>query len=98
MITDLGDDDPITLQEACDMVYRGKIRVSTLLAERDKGNLDIFKVGRRWFTTLRNVREMKERCQGKRKAPGSISTESASNGLSEMDRVSSALVALSQTT
>jgi hypothetical protein len=94
----LSDDDPVTLQEAVDLVYRGTIKVSTLLIEADRGNVDIFKVGRRWFTTLRSVREMKERCRGKRKAPGSTLTGSASNGLSEMDRVSSALVALNQTT
>lgn len=93
-----GDDDPVTLQEACDLVYRGAIKVSTLKLEAGRGNVDIFRVGRRWFTTLRSVREMRDRCQGKRRAPGFTSIESAGSGLSEMDRVSSALVALSQTT
>jgi hypothetical protein len=97
-MTPPGEDDPITLKEAASMVYRGKISASTLLLEAGRGNVDIFKVGRRWFTTLRSVREMSERCQGKRRGPGSTSIESGSNGLSEMDRVSSALVALSQTT
>jgi hypothetical protein len=87
-----------TLKEAVDIVYRGKIAVSTLRLLADRGNVQIFKVGRRWFTTLRSVREMKDRCPGNQKALASISTESAANGLSEMDRVSSALVALSQTT
>lgn len=93
-----GDEDPVTLQEACNIVYRGAIKVSTLKLEAGRGNVDIFRVGRRWFTTLRSVREMRNRCQGKRKAPGSTLTESEGNGLSEMERVSSALVALSQTT
>jgi hypothetical protein len=53
------DDDPVTLQEAVDIVYRGTIKVSTLRLEADRGNVEIFKVGRRQFTTLRSVREMK---------------------------------------
>lgn len=92
------DDDPVTLQEAVDIVYRGTIKVSTLRLEADRGNLEIFKVGRRQFTTLRSVREMQEKCRAKPKARGSTLTGSASNGLSEMERVSSALVALKQTT
>lgn len=94
----IGDDDPITLEEACKLVFRGTIKPSTLRLEATRGNVEVFKVGRRHFTTLRSVRGMSERCREKRKARGSILTESASNGLSEMDRVSSALVALNQTT
>jgi gamma-glutamylcysteine synthetase len=94
----IGDDDPITLQEACEMVFRGTVKVSTLRIEADRGNVDIFKVGRRYFTTLRSVRGMMDKCREKRKARVSILTASASNGLSETDQVSSALVALSQTT
>lgn len=92
------DDDPVTLQEACDIVYRGTIKVSTLRLMADRDQVQIFKVGRRWFTTLRSVREMKDRCPGNRKVPASISTVNASNGLSETDRATSALVALRQTT
>ena len=94
----IGDDDPITLQEACDMVFRGTVKVCTLRIEAARGNVDIFKVGRRHFTTLRSVRGMMDKCREKRKARVSTSTASASNGLSETDQVSSALVALSQRT
>ena len=92
------EDDPVTLQEAVDIVYRGRIEVSTLRLMADRGHLEIFKVGRKWFTTLRSVREMKNTCPGNRKVPGSGSTRNAGSGLSEMERVSSALVALKQTT
>jgi hypothetical protein len=92
------EDDPVTLQEAVDIVYRGKIKVSTLRLMADRDQVHIFKVGRRWFTTLRSVREMKDRCPGNRKVPAYGSTRNEANGLSEMDRASSALVALSQTT
>jgi hypothetical protein len=92
------EDDPVTLQEAVDIVYRGTIEVSTLRLMADRGHLHIFKVGRKWFTTLRSVREMKHTCPGNRKAPASGLIKNAGNGLSEMERASSALVALSETT
>jgi hypothetical protein len=94
----IGEDDPITLQEACEMVFRGTVKVSTLRVEAERGNVEIFKVGRRHFTTLRSVRGMMDKCREKRKARGSISTASGNSGPSETDQVSSALVALSQTT
>src|ERR1700759_4309264 len=92
------EDDPITLQEACDIVFRGAIKVSTLRLEADRGNVEIFKVGRRQFTTLRSVREMREKCRANPKGRGSILIGTGSTGLSETERVSSALVALRQTT
>ena len=93
-----GEDDPVTLEEACEIVFRGAIKVSTLRLEATKGNVDIFKVGRRQFTTLRSVRGLSSKFRETRKARGSTLTETESNGLSETERVSSALVALSQTT
>ena len=92
------EDDPVTLQEACDIVFRGTIKVSTLRLEASRGNVDVFMVGRRQFTTLRSVRGMRDKCQGNRKARASISTATESNGLSETANISSALVTLSQTT
>ena len=92
------EDDPVTLQEACDIVFRGAVKVSTLRLEATRGHLEIFKVGRRQFTTLRSVRGMMDKCREKRKGRGSISTAGANNGLSETEQATSALVALSQTT
>jgi len=39
-------DDPITLEEACDLAFRGTITIASLRAEANRGNLDVFKVGR----------------------------------------------------
>jgi hypothetical protein len=93
-----GDDDPVTLQEACEIVFRGTISVASLRAEAGRGNLDIFRVGRRDFTTIRAVREMQAKCLAGRKGRTFISTPQGNSGLSEMDHVSSALAALSQST
>ena len=97
-MSDLAPDDPITLQEACELAFRGNITVSSLRVEARRGNLDIFRVGRRDFTTLNAIREMRKRCQGARKAPASTLTPDVTNGLSETDRALYALDALNQTT
>jgi hypothetical protein len=95
---EIGDDDPITLQEACDLIYRGNITQLSLLAKAKKKQLRIFKLGRTNFTTKRFIREMQEQCLDDQKVPGPTSTRVASSGQSETDRTSSALAALSQTT
>lgn len=94
----IGEDDPVTLQEACELVFRGTISVASLRAEAGRGNLDIMRIGRRDFTTIRAVREMQAKCLAGRKGRTFISTQRESSGLSEMDHVSSALAALSQST
>lgn len=88
------DDTPITLAEACDAVFRGSMTVATLRAEAARGRLTIFKIGRRQYTTLRDVREMIEQCRVERKAPVSISTRGGDNGSSETARISSVRAAL----
>ena len=55
--TPIMDDDPITLQEACEIVFRGTVSVATLRSEAARGHLDIFRVGRQYFTTINSVRE-----------------------------------------
>jgi hypothetical protein len=92
------DDDPVKLQEACDIVFRGAVKVSTLRLEATRGRLEIFKVGRRQFTTLRSVRDMRDKCRENPKARGSTEIEREKRSLSETDQSSSALVALSQKT
>lgn len=85
------DDDPITLAHACEVVFAGKVTPWTLRAEAGRGNLDIFMIGKRQFTTLRSVREMVEKCRVVRPVRGSISTAREGNGLSETDQRSFAL-------
>jgi hypothetical protein len=90
-------DAPITLQDACEMVFRGSITPASLRAEQRRGNLSTFKIGRTIFTTLHDLREMQDKCRVVRKDHASTSIKVECNGLSETDRTLSALAALNQT-
>jgi hypothetical protein len=94
---DIADDDPITLQEAVDLIYRGNITLAALMAKAKSKELKSWPLGRKTLTTKRYIREMNERCLDGRPVRESTSTNPASNGRSEMDQCSSALAALSQT-
>ena len=41
----------LTLQDVCDTIFGGRIKVATLRAEIERGNLTVFRVGRCHFTT-----------------------------------------------
>ena len=88
---------PITLADACDLFPSSKFKVSTLRAEAARGRLCIFRIGRRDYTTEASIREMVRKCQDAARHRGSTSTRSATSGLSETDRISSARAALNQT-
>lgn len=90
-------DSPITLKEACEVHFRNRVKVATLRAEAAKGRLDIFRVGRADFTTIRDLREMERRCRDDDPRRASTSTRREDNGLSATDRLSSARAALNQT-
>lgn len=92
----INENDPITLAEACEIVFRNTIKPATLLAEHGRGRLVISKIGRAYFTTLRDARELLEKCRVEREARGSISTKNAGNGLSETDSVSCARAGANQ--
>src|SRR5262245_60817872 len=85
---------PLTLQEASDL-YR--LKISTLRAEAGRGRLEIFRLGKRDYTTVDAMREMIRKCQeeGRRRACTLIQDEA--NGQSETERASSAQAALKQT-
>lgn len=87
-------DTLLTLAEVCEHEFRGTITPSTLRAARDKGTLQVYRIGKRDFTTRAAVRQMVELCRVQAKAPAYISTRSASNGLSATARATSAQAAL----
>lgn len=91
------DDDPVTLAEACEIVFRDRITPATLRAEHARGRLEIARIGKRDFTTLRSARELYKRCLDERAGRDSISTQDASNGLSETDHALSAQAAARET-
>jgi hypothetical protein len=92
-VTDIAEDDPITLREACNLFPRAKLTPSTLRAEAYKRKrLKIFGMGKRDYTTLRLMREWVRRCQ-EEDHRGSPTREV--NGSTE--RLASAQAALNQT-
>jgi hypothetical protein len=93
-MTDGLDERPLTLKEAADF-YR--LKISTLRAEAARGRLDIFRLGKRDYTTLESLRSMVRKCQEDGRRRASISTQGGDNGLSETERASSAQAALKQT-
>jgi len=91
-------DELLTLDEACEAVLKGKGTPATLRAEHSRGKLELYKIGKRLYTTRRDLKEMQRKCRVPQEALGFISTSGGGNGLSEMDRISSVQAALSQTT
>lgn len=89
-----GDDTPVTLADAA---QHFGFTVLTLRAEADRGRLVIYKIGRRYYTTPADIKEMVKLCRVERKARGSISIRSAVSGSSVTERTSVALDALKQT-
>ncbi len=73
------DTDPITLKEACEIVFRNTCTVHTLRAEAERGNLEIAKIGKRWYTTLQSARELYFQCLVEPSVPASTATRNAVN-------------------
>lgn len=96
-MTPPADDEPITLAEACEMFPRSRFTLSTLRTEASRGRLDIFRIGRRNYTTPAAMRAMVRKCQDAARHRASTSTQDESNGSSETERASSAQAALNQT-
>ena len=91
------DTDPITLHEACEIVFNNRVGVAALRSEAARGRLSIFRVGNRDFTTVRDVREMVEQCRAAKPRPGSTSIRKEARGSSATARDSSAQAALANT-
>jgi hypothetical protein len=87
---EINPDDPITLKEACEIVFRNTVGPDTLKAAAAAGNLEVSKIGRTLFTTLRDARELHRKCLVEQRAPASISTRPAKSGSSETEDASSA--------
>lgn len=88
------DTDPITLQDAA---QHFGFTVLTLRAEAGRGRLTIYKIGRRYYTTPGDIREMVTKCRVDQKARDFTSIRTARNGPSETARSASALAAANET-
>lgn len=88
------DSDTITLHDAA---QHFGFTVWTLRAEADRGRLTIYKIGKKYYTTPGDVKEMIQRCRVDQKGRDFTLIRSASNSPSETERVSSALDAANET-
>lgn len=88
------DSDTITLRDAA---QHFGFSIWTLRAEADRGRLVIYKIGKRYYTTPADVKEMIQQCRVGQKDQGSISIRTGNNTLSETERASSALAAANET-
>jgi hypothetical protein len=64
--------DWITLDTAAALAFPdGTVSVNVLRAQRDKGRLDTWRLGRREYTTLEAVNRMKQQCHAEPRQPAS---------------------------
>ena len=89
-----GDHDTITLKDAAG--HFG-YTVSTLRAEADRGRLTIYKIGKKYYTTPADIREMVQKCRVDLKGRDFTLIRSASSGSSETERSASALARARET-
>ncbi len=57
------DDEPLTLEEACKVIFKSAISPASLRAEARRGRLVIERIGRTDFVTRAAVREMRNQCR-----------------------------------
>ncbi len=88
------DSDTITLRDAA---QHFGFSIWTLRAEADRGRLVIYKIGKRYYTTPGDVKEMIQRCRVDQKGHDFTLIRSASSMPSETERASSALAAANET-
>lgn len=89
-----GDHDTITLADAG---QHFGFKVWTLRAEAERGRLTIYKIGRRYYTTPADIREMIAKCRVEQKGQGFTLIRGGSNGSSGTERALSALAAANET-
>ena len=60
----MGDDDPLRLDIAAALAFPdSSMTVASLRRERDRGRLTMERIGGKDYTTLRFIREMREKCR-----------------------------------
>jgi hypothetical protein len=76
-LNDIRDDDPVTLEEACKLFFRGRLTKSALRTEHRKGNLEFIRIANKDFVTHNGVKRMMEKCRKSESHQGSISDQTA---------------------
>ncbi|MBB3396837.1 hypothetical protein [Rhizobium sp. BK060] len=76
-VHEIRDDDPVTLEEACKLFFRGRLTKSALRTEHRKGNLEFIRIANKDFVTHNGVKRMMEKCRKSESHQGSISDRTA---------------------
>ena len=90
----IADTDTITLKDAA---QHFGFSVYTLRTEADRGRLAIYKIGKRYYTTPADIKEMVNQCRVDQKGRGFTLIRSAGSTSSETERSLSALAAANET-
>jgi hypothetical protein len=88
------DGDTITLKDAA---QHFGFSVYTLRTEADRGRLAIYRIGKRYYTTPADIKEMVRQCRVDQKGRDFTLIRSGRTGSSETERASSALAAANET-
>src|SRR3954468_5256204 len=88
------DDELITLQEASQIVFGGRISPASLKAEWRKGHLDLSKIGRSYFAPVGDFKGLHSRCLANRPARASGTIDRETPTPSSTDESGSALASL----
>jgi hypothetical protein len=94
MSPSVADDEPIPLRDVPALYPRSRLTVAALRAEAGRGRLKVFRIGRRDYVTIADVRDMIDRCRDADSRHVSTSIKPVSNGQSSTERISSAQAAL----
>ncbi|HEV2901541.1 MAG TPA: hypothetical protein VGX71_27620 [Pseudaminobacter sp.] len=68
-MTDITGSELMTLREACDRLFGGRLSPSALRTEAGKGNLVITQIARKDFVTRRAIEEMISLCSTRPRKP-----------------------------
>jgi hypothetical protein len=93
-MTILDDDEPISLAEACNLFFRGRLTKSSLRTEARKGNLEIIQIANKDFVTKNGIKRMIEKCRKNADQPDYGSDRTAEHGSSRTEPSASAQNAL----
>jgi hypothetical protein len=90
----ISDSDTITLKDAA---QHFGFSIYTLRTEADNGRLVIYKIGKRYYTTPADIKEMIRQCRVDQKGRDFTLIRGANSSSSETEKRSSALAAANET-
>ena len=95
----ISDEQAFDLKTACQVFFSDEIKPKTLRGERDRGNLHLFRVGRKDFVLAGQIRAMikeKNKCSVPQNRPDSGSTQPNEAGSSSTGANGPALAAMNE--